>query len=953
MLPIIHTCLLLAVATLPPGSWPAPPTNPKTPGPVLSPPVESGAKAAGQPVINAHSDDALPDQSVVVVGDHLGDAQYLLWGLSPTQVGGQRWDMSATVKTDNQAILTLPSNMPSGVCLLWPAKADQWGQPIRLNAPQAWWCTPDRAAPGRRVRICGRNLAAKPDCVTAFVYLTASDGTGNWLTLQTVDKYFLDVDLPGNLAPGSYQLWVHAGSGGQYGWSEPVDVDVVAPPKPSKPIVFQGGKPGALQALVDRVAAEGGGEIHLLQGQILLPTTLVVPAGVRVRGAGIDKTTLQLNPEPGIPLVNIGEPSWGQVVTNLHTRGDTLVYAFETPTAGKWQLWLRYGADNARYNIDDMGPHCAVSVDGGPSKPLEDLPNTGGWNHFRWGKTATLELAAGRHEIAWRNEKAGGIALDAWVLAGDPNWAPGDARSVDPAPNRLVQQAEAPLRYEAKDIAFPSQSSAIVWLRGDGATVSDLSLLGNCRVPWGVVAQTPDGVRWVDDVALQRVRIANVEGYQRKGGAVLLRHVSHGRVERCQLQGQTPLFLSGVRQSRLADNRLLPACRTPGGAEGAILGRTEPLAENIVENNVVENPVGGGPQVRRLIWVSTGAGSVNDNLFRANRAINPRFGGTAGTQQNVGEMILLESHMRYAFFGQPAGAGAQSVTLPADAPVLPPNEETGAMEPAAGEYYAVVVAGRGHGQVRRVLRRDGQNLTLRRPWRIVPDANSKLLVSTLFARNLILDNETCDGMTGIQIWIGGWQNVIARNRIARQRKPGIYLYAATTTLDPQMQPTWNRGIGVLMFNTVEENHIEDSSNGVFALANNRDLPVEWPRAVGTLIRRNTIVESRFDGLRLTAAGSQDNPSFVGTVVEFNVVRDQHVGISAGSGVGGALVRRNHVYFWDEEYLEDEPTAMRLLGSDTLEQANTVEGPNGVPVRDIELLETPDQGSDAEASNPAR
>jgi hypothetical protein len=938
--------LILSVAALPAGSWPVPPTNPEPPGARFTPPVQAeaaqekpaeGEAAAEPPVINAHSDDVLPDQSVVLVGSGLGEAQYFLWGGSPTQPGGQRWELAASVQSDDLAIFTLPTAMPSGVCLLWPGQGDRWEQPIRLNAPEAWWCTPDRAQPGQSVRICGRNLAAKPDYVTAFVYLVSADGKGRWLEAQTIDKYYLDIALPADVPTGRCELWVHAGSGGVCGWGEPVVVDVVAPPKGREPVVFAQRDAAALQKLVDRVAEQGGGEVRLPAGEIQLPTTLVVPAGVQLRGEGTERTTLRLSPEPAVPMVGIGQPGWGQIVTGLHTPGDTLVYAFEVPKAGTWQLWVRYGADNARYNIDDMGDHCSLSVDGGPARPLEDLPNTGGWGHFRWGRTAALKLEPGRHEITWRNEKAGGIALDAWVLAADPEWSPEGNDPVDPAPARLIKQAEAPLRYDAKDIRFPSLTTAVVWLRGDGAAVSDLSILGNARTPWGVVAQSPDGVRWIDGVGIQRVRIADIEGHQRKSGAILLQHTSHARVENCRLHGQTPLFLSGVRQSRLADNRLLPACRTPGGAEGAILGRTEPLAENIIENNVVENPVAGGPQVRRLIWVSTGAGSVNDNLFRANRAVNPRFGGTAGGQQNVGEMILLESHMRYAFFGNPAATGADSIGLPENAPVLPPDQETGGMEPTASQHYAVVLAGRGQGQVRRIVGREGRTLKLRRPWRVVPDEQSKILISTLFARNLILENETCDGMTGIQIWIGGWQNVVARNRIARQRKPGIYLYAATTTLDAQMPPTWNRGIGALLFNTIEENHIEQASNGIFLLANNRELPVEWPRAVGTVLRRNTIVNSRFEGMRVTAAGSDASPAVAGTVVEFNVVRDQHVGISTAATVRGAAVRRNHLYFWDEEYLEDEPTALRLLGPDTVESQNTVEGPNGVPTGEIQIL----------------
>ncbi len=193
---------------------------------------------------------------------------------------------------------------------------------------------------------------------------------------------------------------------------------------------------------------------------------------------------------------------------------------------------------------------------------------------------------------------------------------------------------------------------------------------------------------------------------------------------------------------------MVPASRAGGGAEGAILSRTEPLAQSIFEDNVLMNPVGGSPQVRRLIWVSTGHGSVNDNLFLRNRAENPRFSGVPGTDQNVGETILLESHMRYAYYGVPDQTSENSVTLPADAPFLPPMKDDGTMEAPIAEYYVVVVQGKGLAQVRRVKDRNGRQLLLDRPWDVAPDRESRVVVTTLFARNLILENETMDGMTG-------------------------------------------------------------------------------------------------------------------------------------------------------------------------------------------------------------
>ena len=95
----------------------------------------------------------------------------------------------------------------------------------------------------------------------------------------------------------------------------------------------------------------------------------------------------------------------------------------------------------------------------------------------------------------------------------------------------------------------------------------------------------------------------------------------------------------------------------------------------------------------------------------------------AGTDQNVGEMILFEACERIAYHGPLAVAEAQSVTLPAripatpdrrlgnvkrtqlahdaqgnETPFWPPDVDRGTPEPTVGEYFATVLAGRGMGQ---------------------------------------------------------------------------------------------------------------------------------------------------------------------------------------------------------------------------------------------------------------
>ena len=58
-------------------------------------------------------------------------------------------------------------------------------------------------------------------------------------------------------------------------------------------------------------------------------------------------------------------------------------------------------------------------------------------------------------------------------------------------------------------------------------------------------------------------------------------------------------------------------------------------------------------------------------------------------------------------------------------------------------------------------------LLLDRPWRVVPDTGSLILVTPLFYRNLVVENEPRDGMSGIQLWYTCVENVVAAYETAR------------------------------------------------------------------------------------------------------------------------------------------------------------------------------------------
>jgi hypothetical protein len=180
----------------------------------------------------------------------------------------------------------------------------------------------------------------------------------------------------------------------------------------------------------------------------------------------------------------------------------------------------------------------------------------------------------------------------------------------------------------------------------------------------------------VSDLAINNVKVADIDSKQAENCAVQAHNVLRAHVEGCELWGRTPLFLSGARQSRFQRNKMISVTRFGGKSEAAILGWTEPIEECVFENNRVPAPPGalaGGPTARRLLWFSTGHGSITHKWIYGNGSDSPgrsgtddlgrgRFGGVAGTDQNVGETILFEGNHRTAYFGPLTAAGARSVT---------------------------------------------------------------------------------------------------------------------------------------------------------------------------------------------------------------------------------------------------------------------------------------------------
>lgn len=141
----------------------------------------------------------------------------------------------------------------------------------------------------------------------------------------------------------------------------------------------------------------------------------------------------------------VGKGNERVVVQSIHSVGDWLEYEVAVPTAGVFALWVCYAHGMKKYaGVDDMGGRTSVTVDGGAAIALRNLTDTGNFRTFRWARSASLTLSAGRHLLRWRNDKGGGLSLDAFALCDDVDWTVGNGAIPKAAPghNLRIIQAE-------------------------------------------------------------------------------------------------------------------------------------------------------------------------------------------------------------------------------------------------------------------------------------------------------------------------------------------------------------------------------------------------------------------------------------------------------------------------------------------------------------------------------
>ncbi len=194
----------------------------------------------------------------------------------------------------------------AGEEVCWVANGDGFSKPQLVRSAMPWWVFPERARPGDRVRIFGRNLYGGK-WKSTLVALQSSSGE----VLLVTDRgkvrhpvYECSFRLPEELKDGEYQVYFHNGAGGTAGWSEPLEL-VVSSDEPVAPYVVDARRMGAngngidddtraLTEALQEASRKDNGVVLLPPGRYPISSTLEIPEGVSLRGTGAENSIIDV-----------------------------------------------------------------------------------------------------------------------------------------------------------------------------------------------------------------------------------------------------------------------------------------------------------------------------------------------------------------------------------------------------------------------------------------------------------------------------------------------------------------------------------------------------------------------------------------------------------------------------------------------------------------------------------
>jgi hypothetical protein len=174
---------------------------------------------------------------------------------------------------------------------------------IALNMPQPWWNQGDQgriSSPGGWARVFGRCLAF--DGATPRAQLRRGPEVIDAPVIES-NAWCLTTRVPQGIQDGTYDVWVHNGTGGDSAWSNAgvLQISLRPPAWPTNVVWFTDHRATAddetddTNAMRDSLAQlkkQGGGVLRIPRGRFNLSGAFTIPEKVLIKGEGMELTHL-------------------------------------------------------------------------------------------------------------------------------------------------------------------------------------------------------------------------------------------------------------------------------------------------------------------------------------------------------------------------------------------------------------------------------------------------------------------------------------------------------------------------------------------------------------------------------------------------------------------------------------------------------------------------------------
>lgn len=256
----------------------------------------TGTASADGPQISSITDQAGPNDSVSIYGTGFDKAKVFAYGL--VKGVGTTKQLEVTSQRSDFVNAIIPADFDYGMYIIWIQGSNgKFGAPVRVNAPKLTHASATKASENAEIRIYGKYLTtnnADGENAKSYVYLTNGEKRYAATIIEST-PYRVTVKLPAGLENGKkYQILVHNGHGGSYGWSNPVEIEY----KKDAEKFFTGKKHTVkvtngmssdeeISAAINN--AEAGDTIYLPAGTYVINDQIKLRKSVKLEGESKDK----------------------------------------------------------------------------------------------------------------------------------------------------------------------------------------------------------------------------------------------------------------------------------------------------------------------------------------------------------------------------------------------------------------------------------------------------------------------------------------------------------------------------------------------------------------------------------------------------------------------------------------------------------------------------------------